>query len=87
MRSPGKRGCVREKEGHLPDGGGEGWCPQDVHVGHQGADGKVWKPAEMSGLNSEQWPWSHENGDQDPGGRWAGRGWGECGTWMSVEDR
>ena len=54
MRSPGKRGCVREKEGHLPDGGGEGWCPQDVHVGHQGADGKVWKPAEMSGLNSEQ---------------------------------
>lgn len=51
MGSPGERGCVREKEGHLPDGGGEGWCPQDVH---QGADRKVWKPAETSGLNSEQ---------------------------------
>jgi len=25
-----------------------------VHVGLQGADRKVWKPAEMSGLNSEQ---------------------------------
>lgn len=54
MGSPGERGCVREKEGHLPDGGGEGWCPQDVHVGFQGADRKAWKAAETSGLNSEQ---------------------------------
>lgn len=54
MGSPGERVCVREKEGHLPDGGGEGWCPQDVHVGFQGADRKAWKAAETSGLNSEQ---------------------------------